>query len=213
MFTFCFTTILFQQVPHAQKKGMFLTLNNHLPLFDAPIFLGFEESADNRFISFSSLGLAMHWEQVNELYHELEVSRISFLRIDDGIDTEFITESFSLGYEFGGLFPRKYNNIKLRMGGGIRYYYGLQTIDDLFNPIERTIHGMIISSNLHLDWRLYKKWYFVMAPSFHLVNGSFRLETVFDPSFQLTDEETSAVDFFFRPFQFLLRFGVSYRLQ
>ena len=206
----CFWIFLIQKTD-AQGRYSYLTLYNHLPLFDAPVLLGIEESADNQLISLSSLALAYHWEMENDLYHEIEASRISWEEVDNG-NGFTTTSTFSLGYEIGAVFPRKYNSIKLRMGGSARYYNGFRTIEDVFTPMEQTTHGLILSSNMHLDWRIRKNWYFVMAPSVQLFNASFLLETVFDPGFQLIEEETSAVDFFFRPFQLLVRFGVSYRL-
>lgn len=208
----CLLLLLSAQKSNGQSRHSYLTLFNHVPLFDAPVLLGVEESADNQFISLSTLALAYHWETINELYHEIELSRLGRNRFDNGSGFT-TTETASIGYEIGAIFPRKYNNIVVRMGGSARYYYGFRTIDDLFTPIEQTTHGLIISSNLHVDWRLYKNWYFGMAPSIQLLNGSFLLEQVYDPQFQLTEDETAAVDFFFKPFQLLLRFGVSYRIE
>ncbi len=197
------------QNAHAQKSGTWLTLYNHLPLFDAPVLLGLEQTADNRPVSFSSLALAIHWEQDNDLYYGFELSRVSRNSVDNGngITT---TQTMSLGYEIGASFPRRYNNIKLRMGGSLRYYTGFRTIDDQFAPVDQTTHGLIMASCMHVDWRLHKTWYFTMAPTLQLINGSFRLETNFDP--QLTEEGASAVDFYAEPFQLLLRFGISKRL-
>lgn len=211
LINFSFLLFLTAQKLCGQSHHSYLTLYNHVPLFDAPVLLGVDESADNRFVTLSSLALAYHWETVNDLYHEVELSRVGRDRVDNG-NGFTTTQTVSFGYEMGAVFPRKYNNIVVRMGGSARYYYGFRTIDDFFTPTEQTTHGLIISSNLHVDWRLYKNWYFGMAPSVQLLNGSFRLEDVFDPQFQLTEDETTAVDFYFKPFQLLLRFGVSYRI-
>ena len=201
-----FSTSLFV---FGQKKAAYLKMTNYMPLFGSVEYLGAEESSRFRVASLSSLGLAFHRELENDRYKEWEIARLLFTQEDTGVS--FIeTSAFSLGYGYGVILPRKYNTIKVRLGGSLRYYYGHRNIIIINNVIQDT-HGLILSFTPHIDWRLHKKFYFEMSPIVQLVNANFRLEDNFQPTQTL--EETTAVDYFFNALKLSLRIGVSYRLK
>ena len=203
-FSFLFTNSIF-----AQKKATYLKLYNYLPILGSTEYLGVEDRADKRVISLSSLGFSLHLENEFDRYREFEMSRFLFRQEDNG--TSFIeTSSGSLRYEYGAILKRKYNSIKVRLGGSLRYYYGNRNIIIFDNTIQET-HGLIFSFTPHLDWRLHKNLYFDLAPDIQLLNGSIRLEDNFQPV--TLPEEATAVDFFFQPFGLFLRMGISYRLK
>lgn len=198
----------FTTAAQTQTSSSFLKAYNYVQLFGQIEYLGVENTSDLRLTSLSSLGFAWSLEKENGLYHELEIARFLFSIEDNG--TSLVeTTSGSFRYEFGALMPHRNKRIKVRMGGAARYYLANRNII-VFESILQTTHGLILSITPHLDWQLYKRFYFELAPTFQVLNGSMRLEENYQQT--LTIEEETAVDFYFQAFRPLLRFGISYRL-
>ena len=171
--------IIDAQSAFAQKNATYIKLYNYLPALGNTEYLGLEEKRDIRVISLSSLGFSFHLENEYDRYREFEISRFHFFQEDNG--TSFIeTTSGSARYEYGAILKRRYNSIKVRLGGSARYYYGQRNTIVIDNIIQN-VHGLIFSFTPHLDWRLHKQFYFELAPDIQLLNVSMRLEDNFQP--------------------------------
>ncbi len=207
---FFFAIMLLLTNVSAAQRIITAKLYSHLAISDGVSIPVFEEK-NNKVIAFRWLAPAIKYQYDNNSYKELELTNLVLQRRPD-IETE---TRFSIGlrYEYGKRLSKKENAPMIfSVGGSVRTFYALEQLNEsniLGLVVENQFYGLSLAFTPHLEYRLTNHLVFDFSPYIELVNGTTRLEYVYDEF--IDEEQRGSVDFYLKSFQSFFRFGVGWR--
>lgn len=185
-------------------------LYGHLALNDGISIPVFEEPS-GQILRYKWLAPAIRFQYDNNRYNEWELTDLVFQKAPDSeTDTRL---SIGLRYETGiRLTKNAAAPLEISLGGSLRGFTALEQLNDtniLGLAAENTFYGLSLAITPHLQFRLTPNLVFNFSPYVELANGTVRLEYVYDEF--IDEDQRGSVDFYFRGFQSILRFGLGWK--
>ncbi|MBI1225670.1 MAG: hypothetical protein GC192_10580 [Bacteroidetes bacterium] len=170
----------------------------------------FEEENGGDIIRYKWLSPAINYQYENNRYREWELTDFLLQIAPDGeTDTRF---SIGLRYEYGARLVRPSNKLlKINVGGSIRMFGALEQLNSsniIGLPVENKYYGISMAITPHLEFEITKRLRFELSPYVELVNGTTKLEYVYDEF--IDEDQRGSIDFYFKSFQTIFRFGLGW---
>jgi hypothetical protein len=147
----------------------------------------------------------------NGKYHEFEFTNLLLQTAQDEVaDTRL---SFGVKYERGKNFTKNpESTFRFLVGVSARGYFGYEQLNALNPngwPTENRVLGLALAINPHLEYHLFRNFYFDFSPYCEVLNFAGRDEYVYNEF--IPEELRGAQDFYLLRFQLFLRFGLAWR--